>query len=217
MNEPVVDKIAAMSIDINTVCNVVSAGSTFALAIIAGLTAKSWQKQYWHNRKADAASEALMLAPRAKDSVIAIRSAFGWPNEGKTRQRLKDEKPEESQRLDDAFVAMERLEQRDKLFGELRAHRYTMIALFGPEQKDVFEPAIKFSRDILKYTRRMFAHIRERSRHPNRELSQQTIEAWRKCEEEFDALRWEDDENDSVNQQINKMVEQLEKLNESFR
>ncbi len=90
-----------------------------ASIVIASLTAifgiNAWRREFRGKRQIELAEETLALFYEANDAVRHIRSPVGWANEGQSRKAYPNETAEEKQRLDAAFVAIERYQRYQDL------------------------------------------------------------------------------------------------------
>ena len=98
---------------------------------VYGIT--SWRREAKWKRKYELAEEVLSLFYECKEKIAMIRSPFSFTTEGKTRKRREGETPEESERLDSAYVFIERYEQNKEPFSKLQALKFRFMTIFGKE------------------------------------------------------------------------------------
>jgi hypothetical protein len=76
----------------------------------------AWRRQFVGRRRIELAEETLALFYQARDIIRAIRSPFGWSGEGQTRKRAPNERPEDKEALDRAYVLIERYNKNIEIF-----------------------------------------------------------------------------------------------------
>ena len=178
-------------------------------SILALISVSGWRKERRYERRADLAGDGLCLAYEAADAIKSIRNPIGGQSEGATRKRMPDETKELARALDDAFTPLERLERHRDLFGKLGAFRYKLMVEFGSSWEDAFRPFFNFHGKIRSLSlRAMRFHCNRKTPH---------AVCWGEFIKEFDALRWEEDENDPVNNDLQAAVKRLEELCKSIR
>jgi len=192
---------------------VVEVVSVVGTSVIALLTVGSWRAEHRYTRRAELAGEGLTLAYEAADVIQAVRSNFGYESDGSTRKRMPNETPQLTERLDDAFTPVERLCQHDELFGKLRAMRYRMMVEFGRAWEKRFDELFEVRHKLIVRCRRAMRLIRDQHESPDGEVTVKQEQFW----EEFEQLRWQQDDPDPVDVQVQGVVQRLEALNESIR
>lgn len=118
-----------------------------ALVAIYGIDA--WRRELRGKKQVELAEEVLALFYEAKDVISAIRSVVGYMGEGKTRKRGPNEKPEDSEALDSAYVVFERYQGRQELFNRIHALRYRFRVHFGDEAAAPFEELSRIVNKLL--------------------------------------------------------------------
>jgi len=193
---------------------VIEAASVVVASLIALATVNSWRAQQQRERKLQVGTDALVLAYEALDAMKAVRTAFGYAEEGSKRDRFPDEPEWLTGKLNDAYATIERVNQHQELFGKLRAMRYRLMAEFGPQWRTAFDEVFDFRGKLQS---RAISIMRHAYREWKGQNTPQSDERYQKMYAELEALRWEDDENDPVNTQLRKIIERLEDLNASIR
>lgn len=110
----------------------------------------SWRRELKWKRKYELAEEVLSLFYEVQESVSIIRSPLSSTNEGKSRKRLENEKPEDTKTLDQAYVVVERFEKYNEPFHKIRAIKYRFISVFGKGSKKPFNDIIQLTNKILR-------------------------------------------------------------------
>jgi len=106
-----------------------------ASVILASLFAiygiDAWRREFIGKRRMELAEEVLALFYQARDVIRAIRSPFGYVGEGGTRKTASDERPEDKEALDQAFVLVERYNRNIEPFSRIHALRYRFMVQLG--------------------------------------------------------------------------------------
>jgi len=72
----------------------------------------SWRREAKWKRKYEVAEEVLSLFYECREKFQVIRSPFGYEGEGKTRKRSEQATPEETARLDSAYVFLSDMKKK---------------------------------------------------------------------------------------------------------
>jgi hypothetical protein len=115
----------------------------------------AWRREYVGKRRIELAEEVLALFYQAKDIIETIRSSFGFKGEGETRKPGPQERPEDKEALDRAFVMIERYNKHQEVFSRIHALRYRFLALFGVEAAKPFVDLNLVINELLLAARRM--------------------------------------------------------------
>jgi hypothetical protein len=108
-----------------------------AVVAMWGITA--WRREHIGRKRIDTAEEILELFYFAKDAISSIRSPGGYSGEGKTRKRDADEDDETTERLNNAFVTIERMLSYKEQFAKLQTLQYRAVAYWGESAKEPFD------------------------------------------------------------------------------
>ena len=140
-----------------------------------------WRLQLIAKRRFEVAEECLVASYRALNAISSVRSPFGFSGEGKTRERRPEETPEEQQRLDRAYVPIERLERYTDQFASLeKAHVLAEVFLSNDAANAVRELLVARNRIAIAAGQMM----------PHREDGDRSAEA-RKRYRRAEAIVWE--------------------------
>lgn len=112
--------------------------AVIAAAVVAAFGVNSWRREHVGKRQLELAEEVLAMFYEAQDAVRAIRSPFGYTNEGRTRKPETNETASQKEWRDRAFVTIERSQQFSPLLSKIRSARYRFIAIFGTEAGEPF-------------------------------------------------------------------------------
>jgi hypothetical protein len=108
-----------------------------SIVAIYGIT--SWRREATWKRKYELAEEVLSLFYECKEKFQIIRSPYGHLLEGKTRKRRDNETPDEIERLDNAYVFIERYEKEKEPFMKLWSLKFRFMTIFGKEAGQPFD------------------------------------------------------------------------------
>jgi hypothetical protein len=108
-----------------------------ALFAVYGFDA--WRREHVGKRRIELAEEVLSLFYQVRDAIADIRNPMGFGGEGSSRTPGKDERPEDKQALDSAYVLIERYRNHSELFSKLQSIRYRVMAQLGKEAAAPFD------------------------------------------------------------------------------
>jgi len=109
----------------------ISAVSPILTVSLAFFAVHMWRVQLVVKRRFEIAEEALQISKQAVYAFSAIRSVGGFSNEGETRKRGLNETPDESERLDHAFVPFERMNRFNEVFATVTKSAMLVEIHFG--------------------------------------------------------------------------------------
>lgn len=124
-----------------------------ALFAIYGFDA--WRREHIGKRRIELAEEVLALFYQARDAIAAIRSPFGYEGEGRTRKPSPNERPEDKDGLDQAYVLIERYNSYSELFSRIHSLRYRVMAQLGLEAAKPFDSLNEIIRELMLSAHRM--------------------------------------------------------------
>lgn len=113
----------------------------------------SWRREAKWKRKYELSEEVLSLFYQTEESIARIRNPFSSLNEGKSREKSKYERTEDSEILDRAYVIYERYEKEAHLFTDIKKLKHRFKAVFGKESIEAFLDLEGIMNDIFKATR----------------------------------------------------------------
>lgn len=182
----------------------VTAGS-----VVWGISA--WRREYVGKRRIELAETVLALFYEAEDVIKAIRSPFAYGGEGKSRKRSKNETEEQSEILDNAYVAIERYQSREKLFAELMSLKYRTMVTFSTQSREPFDELNGAIKQILFAARKLGTYYWPRQGKHFR--NEQEEEKFLKRLEEFENMFWEPgEEDDKIGPVVHQAVEKIEAI-----
>lgn len=92
-------------------------------------------------RRQDLAEELIAGFYEINDIMRSVRSALGYEGEGSTRQKGENETPEDTKRLNKAFVVTERFNRHREQFAKIMSREYRAVAWFGADINRPFSMA----------------------------------------------------------------------------
>jgi hypothetical protein len=107
----------------------------------------SWRREAKWKKKYDLAEEVLANMYEAHQAIKIIRSPVGFGNEGSTRPKNENEKPQETEIYNQAYVSRERFERNKRSLEKLHSLKFRFIALYGKEFEEHFDT---FSKTVNK-------------------------------------------------------------------
>lgn len=194
-----------------TIANAVTALSAViaAVSFVSGINA--WKREFVGKRRIELAETALALFYEAQDAIQEIRSPFSYVGEGSTRQRGEHESPEESMRLDQAYIVSERYFKRAELFSKLKAKKYEVIVTFGAEAGEPFEEIQRVVAEIRVSAYMLGEYYWRRDRQ-----TWNTVDDFRKYVEEKQKheaiIWWMGEGNDEITPRVQRAVEKMESV-----
>lgn len=129
-------------------------------AIISGVGA--WKREFIGKRKIELAEEVLATFFEVKDAIAYMRNPFSSGEEGKTRQRSENERPEESELLDRGYIVYERYNDKKEIFTEFSTLKYRFMASFGPETEAIFADTTSTLNSIFISAQMLATHYWQR-------------------------------------------------------
>jgi Tfp pilus assembly protein PilE len=118
------------------------------VAVLAVIMTQSWiTRREEAKLRLQFAEEALAKVYEAVEVIHFVRSG-GIQPEGMTRPRHANETPDQSRRLDAAFVPRERILKRDKTFASIAEMKYKYKATFRDGSRGPFEILQEVQRKI---------------------------------------------------------------------
>ena len=122
-----------------TVFSIIQSISIIIASSVAIWGINSWRREAKWKRKYELSEEVLALFYECREKFQVIRSPFGHSMEGKSRKRNENESPQESERLDSAYVFIERYEKEKEPFIKLMPLKFRFMTLFGKEAGEAFD------------------------------------------------------------------------------
>lgn len=180
--------------------------------IIASVTAiygiTSWRRELKWKRKYELAEEVLSLFYECKEKISIIRSPGGYVGEGKTRKRSENEKPEETEILDNAYVFFERYKREKEPFIKLYTLKFRFIAVFGKNANEPFDEMRKIVNEILMAANRLGnRYWKDQGR---KRFTEQQFEKHLAEMEKYEEIVWTTYDDDEFENKVNKSIEKIE-------
>jgi hypothetical protein len=188
-----------------------------SLAIIAASGAaicgvSSWRREIKGRRKYELAEEVLSLFYEARDRISAIRSPFGYVEEGETRKKKSNETPDEEKALNNAYVVFERYQKNQETFNRLHALRYRFMAIFGQDKIKPFYDLNKVVIEIFTAARMLSKlwHMRNQTYLPRTEESYNKI---LEDTDKYEAIFWEGwHDPDPITPKVEGIISEIDKI-----
>ncbi|MBI3235515.1 MAG: hypothetical protein HYZ42_15995 [Bacteroidetes bacterium] len=180
---------------------------------IYGIT--SWRRETTWKRKYELTEEVLSLFYECKEKFQIIRSPAGHSLEGKTRKRGENETPDESERLDNAYVFIERYEKEKEPFLKLWPLKFRFMTIFDKEAGQPFDEIRRILNTIFLAASRLGQRYwkDQGSKHFTDLEFQKHLKEMHENEE----IIWGSfDETDKISIQIDNCIAQIEKYCEGI-
>ena len=134
---------------------------------------------------------------------------MGHSLEGKTRKRRENETAEESERLDNAYVFIERYEREKEPFMKLWSLKFRFIAIFGKEMGKPFdETRITLNRIFIAANRLGERHWKDQG---YRQFTDHQLEKHPEEMDKNEKIIWVSlDETDEIANHINNCIIKIE-------
>jgi hypothetical protein len=182
--------------------------------IVASFTAMygitSWRREAKWKRKYELAEEILSLFYECKDNFKVIRSPAGNSSEGQTRKRGENETSEETARLDNAYVFIERYQAVKAPFIKLATLRFRFMAIFGKQSGEPFLEISKILNTIFLAARRLGMQYWRDQGH--NQFNDSEFQKHIRKMHENEKIVWMDfEETDEISKRINNCISEIEK------
>ncbi len=180
-----------------------------ALSFVSGVSA--WKREFIGKRQIELAESVLAMFYEVEDVIREIRNPFFNNDEGKSRKRSDNERKEESELLDRAYVVFERYQKREKLFAELRSMKYRFRAAFGTQTDKPFEELDKVLKDIFISAHMLSTYYWQRQ--GKLEMSKSEFQKHLDEMHKHEAVLWlTDEDEDKISPRIRNVVQQVENI-----
>jgi len=180
-----------------------------AIAFVAGINA--WRREFIGKRRIELAEDVLALFYEAQDAIREIRNPFSFGGEGKTRKRDENEREEEAQLLDQAYVVFERYQKREKLFAELRSMKYRVMATFGSNAGEPFDEISRILNEIFSSARILGTFYWKRQGRMQR-MSEEEFQKHLEQMNKHEAVFWYMGEEDEITPRVQSAVGKVESI-----
>jgi len=172
----------------------------------------SWRREMKGRRKYELAEEVLALFYEARDKINAIRSPGSYVEEGESRKKKPNERPEEEKALNEAYVVFERYQKNQETFNKLYALRYRFIAIFGTEKAKPFNDLNKIVTEIFTSARMLGILWHMRSQ-PHLPRSKERYDKIIKDIEKYEAIFWWGlKEPDLINSKVEDVISEIDNI-----
>jgi len=196
---------------IQIISNIIQNLAVITASIIAIHGINSWRRETKWKKKYELVEDTLVLFYETDEKLKIIRSPAGYVGEGRSRKRREDETPEESDRLDNAYVIYERWEKEKEPFLKLQTIKFRFIAVFGKEFIAPFEEVTRIMNEIFLANNRLrdrYWKDQGRKNFTNEELKKHV----EKMQQE-EAKIWDSwDDTDVIRIRMKQAIEQIEVL-----
>ena len=191
-------------IDLVTPVSVAIAAASF----VSGVSA--WKREFVGKRRIELAQSVLALFYEAQDAVAMIRNPISYVGEGKSREHAAAELPEETEALDQAYVAFERYHKREQLFAQLQSMRYQFMAAFGTDAAEPFNELTSAVNQILIAARALGTRYWPDKR--RRPMSEEQFKMHLEQERKYESIFWSHEENDEIAQAVRGAIAKVEAI-----
>lgn len=180
---------------------------TASITAIYGIS--TWRREAKWKRKYELAEEVLSLFYECKEKISIIRSPMSYVGEGKTRKRNENEKAEETEIMDNAFVFIERYEKEKEPFLKLYTLKFRFIAVFGKQANEPFDEIRKIVNEIMSSANKLGKRYwRDQGR---RNFTDEQFDKHLAEMEKLENIVWSTyEENDVIEQKVDKCIVKIE-------
>lgn len=193
----------------NFIFNLIQCISVVIVSITAIYGITSWRREAKWKRKYELAEEVLSLFYECREKIAIIRHPASYVGEGKTRKRRENEKPEETEILDNAYVFYERYEKEKEPFLKLASLKFRFIAIFGKDANVPFDQMSKILSDIFFAANRLGNRYWKDQGH--KKLTDEQLDKHLEEMEKYEDIVWNSFENDKIELKVDKCIEEIEK------
>jgi hypothetical protein len=193
---------------VETIASVVESLAVIIAAIVAIFGITAWRREHVGRKRIDTAEEILEAFYRIRDALAHIRHPYASGSEGRTRIRRDGEREDESQLLDNAYVAIERYQAYKDDFARLRALKYRSLAYWGTKATLPFDTLDVIVNRVWAAARSLPYQWRREFADPSTPEFDKHLKRLNKLEADF----WAGSEDDTLTPLADKMVIQAEEL-----
>ena len=170
----------------------------------------SWRRETKWKKKYELAEEVLSCFYEISEAFDFIRDPAGYEGEGSSREQKPDESTEETERLNNAYVVIERYQKVKSPFNKLKTLKFRFMVLYG---KDSEEPFM----EINQLVNRLFiASQRLGNRYwkdqGKKFLSKQKFEKHIEQMHLEEAIFWRDYNEDEFKSSVDKAIDKIETI-----
>lgn len=199
----------ANSTSMYTVVDIIQSFSVIIASVAAIYGISSWRREAKWKRKYELAEEVLALFYECKEKFQIIRSPAGHSLEGNTRKRGENETQDETQRLDNAYVFIERYEIEKEPFIQLWSLKFTFMTIFGKEAGQPFDEIKKILSSIFFAASKLSQRYWKDQGRKN--FSDLEFQKHLKEMHENENIIWASfDENDKIANQVDECIAKIE-------
>lgn len=106
---------------------------------VGGLNA--WKREMTGKRDIELCQKVIEMFYEAEHRMNILRSPMSYSHEGAERSKAENETEQETERRNNLFVPLARINSQSEFWSEFFSYRFRMRALFGDEASDAFGPA----------------------------------------------------------------------------
>jgi len=176
-------------------------------SVVAVYGIDAWRREFRGRRRLELAEEVLALFYEARDRIAAIRNLAGFAGEGRTREPGPDEDPEHKDRLDRAYVLIERYSAHQSVFARIQALSYRFIAVFGSDAGQPFRDLNGVLNDLIGSAHRMatLSTLSDRAFRTQEDLFKHHAQM-----QEVDRIYYAGREDDRIRARVDRLVADTE-------
>ena len=178
----------------------------FGTAAIAIYGIDSWRRESSAKKQIELAEKTLILFYEAEDAIRVIRYPGSYGSECSTRKSSESEDLKQNEARDKAYVLIRRYLKYKEIFNRIHSMRYRFMVQFGKESAEPFDELHKLVKGLLLSARRL-ADIWAKD---SGNIPQGTIEKHDYRREQYEAIIWEESEDDEVNSRLTSIIKRIE-------
>lgn len=170
----------------------------------------SWRREVRWKSQYELAEEVLSLFYEVQETISIIRSPLIFEKEGRTRKKIENENPKDTEILDRANIVLERFEKNKEPFYKLRALKYRFITVFGKETESPFKDLIKLMNEIITASKILGRiHWKDQGR---RKFTEEQFEIHLKEMKKYEDVIWESQNEDNIKAKLDEIISEVEQI-----
>lgn len=177
-----------------------------AASLVAIWGINAWKREFKGKRDMQLAEDVLCLFYRAERAIEAIRFPIYDLAQGRSREPIKNETPEQKEARDRAYVVFKKIKDHGDTFDQLYALRFRFMARFGKDKAKPFDDLRGIVSEIWVAAQEL-AELWERQ-FQGRNLSDED----QKLIKEFQGVIWYSGRRDKIMPQMHKIVQSVEEI-----
>lgn len=180
--------------------------AVIAASLSALYSLGAWRHEFRGKRDIELAEDTLTLFYKAERAIKAIRFPIYDLAQGRSREPIKNETPEQKEARDRAYVVFKKIKDHGDIFDQLYALRFRFMARFGKDKAKPFDDLRAIVSEIWVAAQQL-AELWERQ-FQGRNLSNED----QKLIKEFQGVIWYSGSRDQMMPQMHKIVQSVEEI-----